>query len=104
LKRGHELFESSLPAEQHVKQVAELEQLLGRKEVPNLHWQHRRMVNVVDILFASVQLGMAAAKRFNPVDFAIAMIRRLVRVRFRRLDQPELPNGMLNGVEFGEWP
>lgn len=33
LKRGYELFESSLPAEQHVKQVAELEQLLGRKEV-----------------------------------------------------------------------
>lgn len=33
LKRGHELFESAAPAEQHVKQIAELEQLLGRKEV-----------------------------------------------------------------------
>lgn len=33
LKRGHELFERSSPAEQHEKQIAELEQLLGRKEV-----------------------------------------------------------------------
>lgn len=33
LKRGHELFASSAPAEQHAKQISELEQLLGRKEV-----------------------------------------------------------------------
>ena len=33
LRRGHELFESSSPTEQHIKQVAELEQLLGRKEL-----------------------------------------------------------------------
>ena len=33
LKRGHELFESSAPAEARVKQIAELEQILGRKEV-----------------------------------------------------------------------
>ena len=33
LRRGHELFESRSPGEQHAKQIAELEQLLGRKEV-----------------------------------------------------------------------
>ena len=33
LRRGHELFEAISPAEQHAKQIAELEQLLGRKEV-----------------------------------------------------------------------
>jgi transposase-like protein len=33
LRRGHELFETSSPADEHAKQVAELEQLLGRKEL-----------------------------------------------------------------------
>jgi transposase-like protein len=33
LRRGHELFEARQPGEQNAKQVAELEQLLGRKEV-----------------------------------------------------------------------
>ena len=60
---------------------------------PKEHWVHLRTTNVVESPFAALRLRTDAAKRFKKVEWATAVIWKMLMVaekRFRRLNAPEL--------------
>jgi putative transposase len=79
------------------------ERLVTFYQFPREHWCHLRTTNVVESPFAAVRLRTTAAKRFKKVDFATALIWKLLQVAegtFRRLNAPELLPGVYVGVRY----
>jgi Transposase, Mutator family len=79
------------------------ERLVTFYQFPREHWRHLRTTNVVESPFAAVRLRTTAAKRFKKVDFATALIWKLLQVAegtFRRLNAPELLPGVYVGVRY----
>jgi putative transposase len=79
------------------------ERLVTFYQFPREHWRHLRTTNVVESPFATVRLRTTAAKRFKKVDFATALIWKLLQVAegtFRRLNAPELLPGVYIGVRY----
>ena len=88
----------------HPKAAAVLERDWERRvtfyDFPEPHWRHLRTTNVVESPFAAVRLRTSAAKRFQKVANATALIWRLLMVaerRFRRLNAPELLATVVRG-------
>ena len=72
-------------------------------DFPEAHWQHLRTTNVIESPFASVRLRTTAARRFNRVDSATALIWKLLTVagkRFRKLNAPHLLSDVFEGRKF----
>lgn len=72
---------------------ADWERMVAFYAFPREHWKHLRTTNVVESPFAAVRLRTTAAKRFQRVENATALIWRLLRVaesRFRLLNASEL--------------
>jgi putative transposase len=79
------------------------ERLVTFYQFPREHWRHLRTTNVVESPFAAVRLRTTAAKRFKKVDFATALIWKLLQVAegtFRRLNAPELLPGVYVSVRY----
>jgi putative transposase len=79
------------------------ERLVTFYQFPREHWRHLRTTNVVESPFAAVRLRTTAAKRFKKVDFATAMIWKVLRIAettFRRLNAPELLPAVYAGVKY----
>jgi putative transposase len=79
------------------------ERLVTFYQFPREHWRHLCTTNVVESPFATVRLRTTAAKRFKKVDFATALIWKLLQVAegtFRRLNAPELLPGVYIGVRY----
>ena len=67
------------------------------------HWCHLRTTNVVESPFAAVRLRTDAAKRYNKVANAEALIWRILMIaekRFRRLNAPHLLEDVYKGKKF----
>ena len=72
-------------------------------DFPEPHWKHLRTTNVVESPFASVRLRTSAAKRFQRVESATALIWKLLTVaekRFRKLNAPHLLEDVFAGRKF----
>jgi len=70
---------------------------------PKEHWHHLRTTNPIESPFAALRLRTDAAKRFQKVANATAMIWRMLMVaesRFRRLRAPALVQEVHRGVQF----
>ena len=70
---------------------------------PKEHWKHLRTTNVVESPFAAVRLRTNAAKRYQKVENATAVIWRLLLVaqgQFRRLDAPHLLAEVAEGAVY----
>jgi putative transposase len=70
---------------------------------PKDHWIHLRTTNVVESPFAALRLRTDAAKRFQKVENATAVIFKMLLIaerRFRRLNAPELLREVHLGVKF----
>jgi putative transposase len=79
------------------------ERMVAFYDFPQEHWKHLRTSNVVESPFASVRLRTDAAKRFQKVANATALIWRLLRVaesRFRKLNAPHLVAEVYRGAKF----
>jgi Transposase, Mutator family len=79
------------------------ERLVTFYAFPQEHWKHLRTSNVVESPFAAVRRRTAAAKRFNKVENATAVIWKTLLVAeqsFRRLDAPERLPEIAEGVVF----
>jgi putative transposase len=79
------------------------ERLVTFYQFPREHWCHLRTTNVVESPFAMVRLRTTAAKRFKQVDFATAMIWKILQVAeqtFRRLKAPELMPAVYAGATY----
>jgi transposase-like protein len=79
------------------------ERLVTCYAFPQAHGNHLRTTNVVESPFAAVRLRTTAAKRFQQVGNATALIWRVLRVaeqRFRRLDAPNLLAAVSAGQRF----
>jgi len=75
----------------------------GSVEFPKAHWKHLRTMNPVELPFAAVRLRTAAAKRYEKVENATAVIWKTLLIAertFRRLDAPELLADVANGVVY----
>jgi transposase-like protein len=67
------------------------ERMVAFYAFPKEHWKHLRTTNVVESPFAAVRLRTNAAKRYQKVENATAVIWRLLLLaqgQFRRLDAP----------------
>jgi putative transposase len=72
-------------------------------QFPREHWPHLRTTNVVECPFATVRLRTTAAKRFQKVENATALIWKLLQVgesTFRRLKGVELLPAVYAGVQY----
>ena len=70
---------------------------------PRDHWRHLRTTNVVESPFAAARLRTGAAKRFNKVESATAIIWKMLQVAeqtFRRLNAPELLPAVYAGAKY----
>jgi transposase-like protein len=70
---------------------------------PKEHWIHLRTTNVIESPFAALRLRTDAAKRFNKVANATAMIFKALLVaqkKFRRLNAPHLLSEVFHGAAF----
>ena len=70
---------------------------------PKQHWVHIRTTNVVESPFAALRLRTDAAKRFQKVENATAVIWKMLLIaekRFRKLNAPELLKEVYEGAEF----
>jgi putative transposase len=79
------------------------ERLVAFYAYPQEHWKHLRTTNVVESPFAAVRLRTNAAKRYQRVENATAVIWRLLMVaqqRFRRLDAPEKLAELAEGATY----
>jgi putative transposase len=79
------------------------ERLITFYQFPREHWRHLRTTNVVESPFAAVRLRTTAAKRFQKVDSATAMIWKVLQVAqktFRRLNAPELLPAVYAGATY----
>ena len=91
----------------HPKAVGTLEgdseRMTSFYDFPAAHWRHLRTTNMVESPFAAVRPRTNAAKRFRRVEGATALIRKLLTVaekRFRRLNAPQLLQGVLLGERY----
>jgi len=79
------------------------ERLVTFYSFPQPHWQHLRTTNPVESPFAAARLRTDAAKRFNRLDNATAVLCKLLRVaetHFRRVKHPELMDVVYRGLEI----
>jgi transposase-like protein len=70
---------------------------------PKEHWKHLRTTNPVESPFAGLRLRTDAAKRYQKVENATAVIWKMLLLaeqRFQRLDAPERMQEVLLGVQF----
>jgi transposase-like protein len=70
-------------------------------DFPREHWKHLRTSNPVESPFAAARLRTTAAKRFNRVENAIAVIWKTLLIAektYRRLDAPELLADVASGT------
>jgi transposase-like protein len=79
------------------------ERMIAYYAFPKEHWRHLRTTNVVESPFAAVRLRTTAAKRYQRVDNATAMIWRLLLVaeqHFRKLNAPASCRDIYNNKTF----
>jgi transposase-like protein len=79
------------------------ERMVAYYAFPGEHWRHLRTPNVVESPFDAVRLRTSAAKRFNKVENATALIWRLLLVveqHFRKLNAPHLAAEVYAGVAY----
>jgi transposase-like protein len=79
------------------------ERMVAYYAFPCEHWRHLRTTNVVESPFDAVRLRTSAAKRFNKVENATALIWRLLLVveqHFRKLNAPHLAAEVYAGVAY----
>jgi putative transposase len=79
------------------------ELLITCDQFPREHWRHLRTTHVVGSPFAAVRLRTTAAKRFQKVDSATAMIWNVLQVAektFRRLNAPALLPSVYAGATY----
>lgn len=79
------------------------ERMVAFYRFPKDHWIHLRTTNVVESPFAALRLRTDAAKRFQKVENATAVIFKMLLIaerRFRRLNAPELLQEVYLGVKF----
>jgi putative transposase len=72
-------------------------------QFPQEHWRHLRTTNPVESPFAALRLRTDAAKRYQKVDNATAVIWKMLLLgeqRFRKLDAPERMKEVFLGVRF----
>ena len=70
---------------------------------PRDHWIHLRTTNVVESPFSAVRLRTDAARRYNKVANAAALIWKILTIaekKFRRLNSPELLEQVYKGQLF----
>lgn len=70
---------------------------------PREHWKHIRTTNVIESPFAAVRLRTGAAKRFNKVENATALIWKtllVVEQNFRKLNAPHLLSAVYNDTKY----
>lgn len=70
---------------------------------PKEHWTHLRTTNIVESPFAAVRLRTSAAKRFEKVASATALIWKVLIVAepcFRKLHAPELVAEVAEGAHY----
>jgi transposase-like protein len=83
--------------------AADWERLVTFYQSPREHWPHLRTTNVVESPFATVRLRTTAAKQFNKIENATALIWKLLQVAestFRRLKGAELLPAVYTGVQY----
>lgn len=79
------------------------ERLVAYYAFPQEHWRHLRTTNVVESPFAAVRLRTSAAKRFQRVEHATALIWRVLLVveqHFRKLNAPHRCAEVYAGVAY----
>jgi putative transposase len=72
--------------------VRDWDRMVTFYQFPKEHWKHLRTTNVVESPFAAMRLRTDAAKRYNKVENATAVIWKMLLLaeqRFHRLDAPE---------------
>ena len=73
--------------------------------VPPEHWPHLRTTNIVESPFAAVRLRTSAAKRFQVVANATALIWKtllVVEQHFRKLNAPHLCAAVHDGGRYAD--
>ena len=79
------------------------ERMVTFYDYPREHWRHLRTTNPVESPFAALRLRTDAARRYERVDRAIAVIWKMLMVaekRFRRLQAPELMKDVYLGAKY----
>jgi transposase-like protein len=79
------------------------ERMVAFYQFPKEHWKHLRTSNPVESPFAAVRLRTAAAKRYQKVANATAVIWQTLLIAertFRKLDAPELLAEVAEGVAY----
>ena len=79
------------------------ERMLAFYRFPKEHWGHLRTTNPIESPFSMVRLRTDAAKRYQKVERATAVIWKVLMVaegQFRRLNAPHLLEAVLEGQEF----
>jgi putative transposase len=82
---------------------ADWERLVAYYDDPKDHWIHVRTSNPVESPFATVRLRTTAAKRYQRVENASAMIWKLLMVAersFRKVNAPELMGKVASGATY----
>lgn len=80
--------------------AADWDRMVTFYDFPAAHWPHLRTTNVVESPFAAVRLRTTAAKRFQQVANATALIWQVLMIaerRFRRLNAPQLLTAVAAG-------
>ena len=83
--------------------VRDWERMVTFHRFPKEHWKHLRTTNVVESPFAALRLRTDAAKRYNKVENATAVIWKMLMLaerRFRRLDAPEKLTLVYLGIDL----
>lgn len=79
------------------------ERMVTFYQFPREHWVHLRTTNIVESPLAALRLRTDAAKRYNQVARATAVIWKMLMVaqqKSPRLNAPELPKQVYLGVEY----
>ena len=79
------------------------ERMVTFYQLPKEHWKHLRTTNPIESPFAALRLRTDAAKRYQKVEHATAVIFKMLLLaegRFRRLAAPERMKQVYLGVQF----
>ena len=79
------------------------EQMVSFYRFPRGHWRHLRTSNVVESPFAALRLRTDAAKRFEKVANATAVVWKMLLLaerKFRRINSPELLPAVVAGQRY----
>ena len=79
------------------------ERLVTFYQLPKEHWKHLRTTNPIESPFAALRLRTDAAKRYQKVEHATAVIFKMLLLaegRFRRLAAPDRMKRVSLGVQF----